>query len=255
MSEAIKALASEYFHLLEAIKPSPTEEDYARFKSKIPLLEEMAKIDSSAISIFDLATKQHIFASYNFEDLLGKKAPNPITMEYFDSVIHPDDYLHLMKVGIEMLKYNLSLDKITRPHIRLLNEYRIRASGGKWIKVIEQHKALELDVNGDVWLSISLLDISPDQNLNRPIISRVVNSMTDESFLINPSPSGSNPTLTKRESQILGLMDKGMLSKEISDKLNISVHTVNTHRQRILEKTNSSNSIEALNYAKTAGII
>ncbi|NNF32730.1 MAG: helix-turn-helix transcriptional regulator [Saprospiraceae bacterium] len=255
MNDVINDITTEYFQLLEAMKPSPTVEDYKRFESRIPLLEEISRIKNSAISVFDLYQKKHLFASYNFEDLLGKKAPNPITMEYFDSVIHPDDYIHLLKVGIKMLKYSLTLKKDARPHIKLLNEYRIFTGQNKWIRVIEQHRMLEVDAKGNLWLSISILDVSPDQNLNRPTISRVLNSQSGESFLINETISDPKSTLTKRESQILGMMDKGLLSKEISHQLNISVHTVNTHRQRILEKTHSSNSIEALNYAKNAGII
>ena len=43
---------------------------------------------------------------------------------------------------------------------------------------------------------------------------------------------------------------EGMLSKEISDKLSISIHTVNGHRQRILEKLGVDNVVEAINYAR-----
>ncbi|WP_235782360.1 response regulator transcription factor [Phocaeicola paurosaccharolyticus] len=46
-----------------------------------------------------------------------------------------------------------------------------------------------------------------------------------------------------------------MLSKEISEQLFISVHTVNTHRQRILEKLDVNNSMEAVKYASALGLI
>jgi len=51
------------------------------------------------------------------------------------------------------------------------------------------------------------------------------------------------------------LVKDGFLSKEISDKLSISTHTVNTHRQRILEKLGVNNSMEAINYAAQLGLI
>ncbi len=42
-------------------------------------------------------------------------------------------------------------------------------------------------------------------------------------------------------------------SKEISNQLASSVHTVNAHRQRILEKLNVDNSIETIRYVSHLG--
>lgn len=44
-------------------------------------------------------------------------------------------------------------------------------------------------------------------------------------------------------------------SKEIADELHISIHTVNTHRQRILAKLGVDNSLEAVKYAWILGIL
>ena len=54
---------------------------------------------------------------------------------------------------------------------------------------------------------------------------------------------------------VLQLIKEGLLSKEISEQLSISVHTVNTHRQRILEKLDVNNSMEAVKYASALGLI
>lgn len=43
--------------------------------------------------------------------------------------------------------------------------------------------------------------------------------------------------LSDRETDVLVLVAKGLSSKEIADKLNISVHTVNSHRKNITHKT------------------
>ncbi|MDR1762121.1 MAG: LuxR C-terminal-related transcriptional regulator, partial [Bacteroidales bacterium] len=61
--------------------------------------------------------------------------------------------------------------------------------------------------------------------------------------------------LTKREKEILLLIRQGLLSKEIADKLNLSIYTVNNHRKNILAKLNVDNVIEALNTARDFGII
>jgi DNA-binding CsgD family transcriptional regulator len=54
------------------------------------------------------------------------------------------------------------------------------------------------------------------------------------SFL--PEKTSVLGTLTERETEILKLVALGNASKEIADKLNISTHTVITHRKNITEK-------------------
>lgn len=66
---------------------------------------------------------------------------------------------------------------------------------------------------------------------------------------------GKDVGLTPREINILQLIKDGLLSKEISEQLFISIHTVNTHRQRILEKLDVDNSMEAVKYASTLGLL
>ena len=55
--------------------------------------------------------------------------------------------------------------------------------------------------------------------------------------------------LSKRENDILQLLAKGLLYKEIADKLSISTGTVRQHIHRIYEKLHVQNRTEALNKA------
>ncbi len=53
-------------------------------------------------------------------------------------------------------------------------------------------------------------------------------------------------SLTKREKQILSMLYNGMNNKEIAQKLDKSVRTVETHRFHIMKKLNVNNAIELL---------
>ena len=53
----------------------------------------------------------------------------------------------------------------------------------------------------------------------------------------NNKNKASSDTLSKREKDILIAVAKGMMNKEISEELNISIHTVITHRKNITKKT------------------
>ncbi len=55
--------------------------------------------------------------------------------------------------------------------------------------------------------------------------------------------------LSKRETELVALIRKGLRTKETADHLKISHHTVRNIRQRMFEKYNVNNSIELINKA------
>ena len=58
-----------------------------------------------------------------------------------------------------------------------------------------------------------------------------------------------------RAIEVLCLIQKGLLSKEIADRLCISIHTVNIHRQNLLRKLGVQNSIEAIRLGQEIGLL
>ena len=56
-------------------------------------------------------------------------------------------------------------------------------------------------------------------------------------------------SITSREREILGLLSKGHNSKEISEMLFLSPHTVDYHRRQLLKKTNSRNIAQLIGIA------
>lgn len=61
--------------------------------------------------------------------------------------------------------------------------------------------------------------------------------------------------LTHRELEIIQLIAKGKNTKEIADNLNISYHTVKTHRRNIREKTQTSNTAQLIAFGKKKGVV
>jgi len=81
---------------------------------------------------------------------------------------------------------------------------------------------------------------------------RMINFMSSEEG--KPNPHMKEP-LTRREMEILKLICDGFSSKDISEKLFISINTVETHRKRILLKLNAKNSVGIVKYALENHII
>ncbi|MEX2371964.1 MAG: LuxR C-terminal-related transcriptional regulator [Bacteroidales bacterium] len=59
----------------------------------------------------------------------------------------------------------------------------------------------------------------------------------NKTFVENVSNGAQEEHLTQRETEVLVLMVKGLYNKEIADELNISIHTVISHRKNIIDKT------------------
>ena len=61
--------------------------------------------------------------------------------------------------------------------------------------------------------------------------------------------------LTRRESEILQLLAEGLTTSEMAEKLFTSKRTIETHRQNILEKTNTKNTAALIKLAMTQGLL
>ncbi|MBS1918990.1 MAG: response regulator transcription factor [Bacteroidetes bacterium] len=68
-------------------------------------------------------------------------------------------------------------------------------------------------------------------------------------FQKNENNLPSIESLTNRENEMLQLLSKGLLYKEISDKMSISINTVKQHIHNIYEKLHVQNRTEAINKA------
>ena len=255
-----KDIANTYFDLLNQQHFVAKELDYSILNKHKPTLQALAIIGNSGISVFDCCKKEHAFYSPNFGTALGYNLSqiNDYGHDYWDEKIHPEDYIALMQNGISLLKlfYQFSADEKT--NYKLINEYRILNAENKYIRIIEQHQILELDNYGNMWLTLSVIDISPNQSIGEKIKAQLLNFRTGKIIPFqeeNKNDETVSVTLSQRETQILQLVKDGFLSKEISDKLAISVHTVNTHRQRLLEKLGANNSLEAVVFASKLGLL
>jgi len=60
--------------------------------------------------------------------------------------------------------------------------------------------------------------------------------------------------LSPREFEVLQLITKGKKTVDIADQLNISIHTINSHRKNILKKLNLKSPAELIVYAVESGM-
>jgi DNA-binding NarL/FixJ family response regulator len=77
-----------------------------------------------------------------------------------------------------------------------------------------------------------------------PMTMQIARKVVDHFYRVQKA-SSEMEQLSKREEEVLALLAKGLLYKEISESLNISLHTVRTHLHRIYEKLHVQSRTEA----------
>ncbi|MDR1652951.1 MAG: helix-turn-helix transcriptional regulator [Prevotellaceae bacterium] len=245
----LENIKKEYLELLNSLTYDESNLDYSLLERHKTILSQLARVTNSGITVFDLYRKTHVFASDNFVELFGH------CTDGFDIRVHPDDEQMQVGSAVEALRFLIST-KADMGKYKLMSEYRIQNQSNRYVRVIEQFSLLEADRAGNPWLALCVIDLSPDQSSLKTAKS-VIKKLTDNTFIsVQKLYSLRQRTgLSLREIEILKLIKEGKISKEISSQLFISVHTVNTHRQRILEKLDADNSLEAVKYASALGLL
>jgi RNA polymerase sigma factor (sigma-70 family) len=112
-------------------------------------------------------------------------------------------------------------------------------------------EALEAGANGYLLKKTSLSKITDSlielHEGGSPMSTQIARKVI-ERMHINKLESTTD-LLSPRESEILRLLAKGLLYKEISDQINITTGTVRQHIHRIYEKLHVQNRTEAINRA------
>ncbi|MCB9310782.1 MAG: response regulator transcription factor [Lewinellaceae bacterium] len=94
---------------------------------------------------------------------------------------------------------------------------------------------------------ISLRELYSGGSPMSPTIARRIIEIFNKTMI---QPSQINLPITSREKELLELLSKGLLYKEIADILNITIGTVKQHIHKIYDKLQVSNRTEALNVYK-----
>lgn len=230
------------------------EIDYSIFEKRKNDWIKLSEVTHSIVLVFDCYTNKFVFVSDNIPKLYGLD-PRRLFIHGHQpviEVIHPDDIDYGLLVRKKIYSILRSFSNEEKRNYKAIHEMRIRNIRGEYIRIIEQEQVLELDKSGNIWLMLSVIDVDASHE-SEIIKSHLYNFKTGEQIFIDLSDTLDEP-LTNRELEVLRFMKKGLLSKEIAEALKISINTVNSHRQNILQKLKANNSIEAVNFAQRLGL-
>lgn len=244
----MKLLQDEYSKLLDSMELSVDKVDMSAIDRHVEYLKSIPFFLGSAVSIYDSLNRRHVYESVYHRELFSDE-----NGEYSQVKIHSDDMPALLKNAIAILRH-VYQNCMDLRNYKFLREYRVMIRG-VYKRVIEEMQIIGMDTDGKPWLTMSIVNVSPNQDSPFKVNSSLVDLTTGDVFAAPDDFYDKDMILTHRETEILNKIAQGLLSKEIADRLGLSVHTVNTHRQRILAKLNVNNSIEAVKYASVLGLI
>ena len=128
-----------------------------------------------------------------------------------------------------------------------------RTGNNETIKILHTTRYFSCSNGGSVILG--LCTYSPYFGSHNKQDGIIVNLVTGETVRRNVYEACDRKILSRRQLEILSLIAKGVPSKQIADNLNISVYTVNRHRQDILASLKVANTAAAVEIALRMNLI
>lgn len=232
--------------------------EYENFIQGNPALELILNMEPWTTWIMDLHSLQYSFISSNVKLLLGYEGHQLKDggLKFYYGLIHPEDLPQVLRSLKSIWEILMDLLPWQRQKVKYNLGYRIKKKNGNYVRILEQSAVLQTDHKGNIThIMGGGLDTS---NWKEDKMTSSIISIDDEIvYAMDPDPQQLNPQnyLSKREREIIKLIADGCNSKCIADKLCISVHTVNTHRQNIIHKTHTKNTSCLIQYAIHQGII
>ena len=223
------------------------------FKTKEIEISEKDLINSKeCFYIFDLE-KNKIIYHKGFQNLLGFYEKD-LNLEFILEKYHPEDIETVIRIAKATILHCLSTPYQSHDNA-LQMTYRIRKNDNSYIKVLGQSTPYHINAQGLMThILIKLTDLSFLEStfcVNWYFHAKDL----DVKAFRNQIYKAYNNFFTKREKEIIIKIKNEQTNPQIAEKLNISEHTVATHRKHILKKANCHNVKDLLLFCKRKGII
>lgn len=228
------------------------------------IIEQMANLFSAGsfyYYIINFETFQMEYVDQRIKAVLGID-PKDWTMDKVFDLVHPEDLkqMHLKEAqAVDFILNRIPPEDIM--HYKVVYVLRMRHANGSYKTILQQSKTLSLSEDGKVQhvlgihTDVSYLHMPVDHKISfigddRPSYFAL---STDKEF--TPAQHNFHDVFTPREKEILQNIALGKTFAEMADVLNVSPHTINTHKKNILRKTDCSNTTELIARCIRDGII
>ena len=168
--------------------------------------------------------------------------------------IHPEDIVEKRMLEYEFFRRVDTLPVSEKMHLKASCRLRISGADGTYRTVANSTQVLNLSPAGKIWLILCCYDLDSDPIYKGNIEARIVDNHSATTELLSFADARAN-VLSPREKEVLLLFRRGLASIQIAAALQISINTVNRHRQNILAKLSVANSVEAIVAAESMRLL
>lgn len=187
------------------------------------------------------------YFSENCQAILGYSADylKGLAPEEYFKLIHPDDAKAVRLSYEYMGNWFRNAPQLQPKDYRFVLHYRIKSAQGGYLYLQDEQHAYENKSDKYVYFSLfknvqgAFLQAKMEVYQRSNSDFRKVNEYTPR--------SEREQLITSREQEILQGIQQGLTSKQIAEKLSVSVFTVRNHRSNIFKKTGAKNMIDLLN--------
>lgn len=219
------------------------------------IAECLVRVSNGCAVITDAACDRCYVFSGKFGEIMGFASGSPEIFEVGSSDediiydrIHPEDLVDKRLLEYELFKVALQKSAEEKTGSVAKCVIRMMDSTGEYRDVDNTTRILHLSPCGKMWLILCTYEFSASLPSPGGIGPVILDTLSGERHELSFSDKRGR-VLTPREKEILALIKEGKPSKQVADILGISVHTVNRHRQNIIEKLSVGNIIEAITAA------
>ena len=250
------------YAIYDAIQPGLARQDVDFDKEKVnQLIANIYSPGPSFQHIFNFSTRDFSYVSSSIQDVLGYD-PTTFSMNEFLGIIHPDDFEHARRseelAGHFYMEF---IDPELIPFYKKSYQFRMRDAQGNYHMILHQSIAIAMTHENQMSITLgnqSIIDhISKVNNYKMSFIDiRGGKSYTNISAIEDlEAPLKLTVSISQREVEVLRCISEGMKNEEIAAELNISSHTVRTHRNNILKNYHFKTIPEAITYCVREGLL
>jgi DNA-binding CsgD family transcriptional regulator len=223
---------------------------------KIIDLDTYLPYSSTFFCITNTQSLEFEYISKNFNACLGLDSNLLKTngMRYFWSRIHPDDLEKWLKALNELMEFTLTnIAEDDRHKANYTWNYRFKNADDVYVNLIQNTTPLAFDSHGKPIIGLAHYTVlHADIKMDISASAKLLNEQNeyDTVYFKNYGQKLLGDGISHRERDVIRLLVLDFSSKEISEKLSISSHTVDTHRRNILKKLNISSTGELIGMLK-----
>ncbi|MGC1243886.1 MAG: LuxR C-terminal-related transcriptional regulator [Chryseosolibacter sp.] len=205
--------------------------------------------DSSAFFfMLDFSKMKFIYVSKSVKKITGYHAEDFLNdgFSFCCKIWHPKDAGILKQLHQKLFAYYYATPINERTKLKFSYNLRLKRKDSAYMNVLQQTVFIKVNERGKPLVDFTTItDITPfkkDHHLT--LVIQKLNSMGEYEQVYKEEFYNYDFAFTRRQLEIMGLISKGMTTKEIAANLFLSADTVKNHRKNILKMTGSKNVVE-----------